>query len=215
MDALGYHRLTCSRTARLHTRHRDLVSAWRQVLVEAGGAIPRRNVERLVRDCNVRLTVNQQRRVDLVVTRLGVNRGLPLLCDVTCVSPVKAAGAARGGSLTVDGGAVEAARRHCREVDYPEVVASTTACLYSLGVEVFGRWGSDSLTLVRLAAREAVRGLPRRVRLSTQTRLLRRWWGLLGLAAQRAVTATVTRGGGADLGVDLVERPPGVADLPC
>ena len=214
LDARGYHRLTCNRTARLHTRHRCLVGAWRQVLVEAGGAIPRRNVERLVRDCNVRLTTNVQRRVDLVVTGLGVNRGLPVLCDVTCVSPVTGAGHARGGSLTVDGGAVEAARRHCRNVDYPEVVASNAACLYSLGVEVFGRWGSDSLTLVRAAARSCVAGLPRRVRLSTQTRLLRRWWGLLGLATQRVVACTITLGRSADLGRDLLERPVRVADLP-
>ena len=189
--------------------------AWRQVLIEAGGAVPRRNVERLVRECNVRLTEHDQRRVDLVATRLGVNRGLPLLCDVTVVSPVTGAGTARGGCLTIDGGAVEAARRHCRDVDYPEVVASNAACLYSLGVEVFGRWGSDSLTLVRAAARARVATLPRRVRLSTQTRLLRRWWGLLGAAAQRAVARSVALGRGADLVGDLLERPVQIADLPC
>ena len=156
-----------------------------------------------------------QRRVDLVVIRLGVDRGMLLLCDVTCVYPVTGLGEARGGSLTVDGGAVEAARRHCRDVDYPEVVASQTARLYSLGVEVFGRWGSDSLALVRAAARQCTRGLPQRVRLSVQTRLLRRWWGVLGLATQRAVAGGVTRGTGADLGRDLLERPPRPADLPC
>ena len=177
--------------------------------------IPRRNVERLVRDCNVRLTENRNRRVDLVATRLGVDRGLPVLCDVTCVSPVTAQGTARGGALTRDGGIVEAARRHCREVDYPEVVASTTARLYSLGVEVFGRWGSDSLRMVRSAARASTTGLPRRVRLSTQTRLLRRWLGLLGLATQRVVAGAITRGGGADLERDLLERPARVVDLPC
>ena len=184
------------------------------MLVEAGGAIPRGNVERLVRDCNVRFTTSLQRRVDLVLTGLGVNRDVPVLCDVTCVSPVTGSGHVRGGCLSVDGGAVEAARRHCRNVDYPEVVASNAACLYSLGVEVFGRWGSDSLTLVRAAARSCVTGLPRRVRLSTQTRLLRRWWGLFGLATQRVVARTVTLGRSADLGRDLLERPVRVADLP-
>ena len=165
----------------------------------SGGAISRRNMERLVRNCNFRLTENVQRRVDLIVTRLEVNRGIRLLCDVTCVSPVTGAGTARAGSLTIDGGAVEAARQHCREQDYPEVVASNAACLYSLGVEVFGRWGSDALTLVRAAARARVAELSRRVRLSTQTRLLRRWWGLLGVATQRAVARTVALGRGADL----------------
>ena len=192
-----------------------MVCAWRQVLIEAGAAIPRRNVERLVRNCHVRLATNVQRRMDLVVTRLGVNRGLPFLCDVTVVSPVTGTGLARSGSLTINGGAVETARRHCRDVDYPEVVTSNAARLYSLGVEVFGRWGSDSLSLIRATARDAVSGLPRRVRLSTQTRLLRRWWGLLGLANQRAIAVQVTEGASADLQGTLSEPTPPLADLPC
>ena len=96
LDPLGYHRLTCTRTARLHVRHRGLMQAWRQVFVEAGGSVPRRQVERLLQDCNVRLATGHQRRLDLVVTNVGVARGLPLLCDVTCVAPVTGAGTARG-----------------------------------------------------------------------------------------------------------------------
>ena len=214
LDRLGYHRLTCTRTARLHTRHSALLNAWRQVLVEAGGAVPRRNVERLLRDCNVQVNAAPQRRLDLVATNLGVARGLPLLCDVTCVAPVTGAGLARPGSLTVNGGAVEAAARRCHTVDYPEVANSGAGRLYSLGVETFGRWGQEPLDLVRRAARECVAGLPRRVRLGTQTRLLRRWWGLLGLAVQRTVAQTVLRGTGADLAEWPCEQPPRVADLP-
>ena len=148
-----------------------------------------------------------------MATGLGVARGLPLLCDVTCVSPVTGAGEARGGSLTVDGGAVEAAARHCHRVDYPEVATSNAARFFCLRVEVFGRWGREALHLVRGLARERAEGLPPRVRLATQTRLLRRWWGLLGLATQRVVTRAVLRGAGADLVDGLVERVPGVAEL--
>ena len=215
LNALGYHRLTCSRTARLHTRHRGLLQAWRQVLVKAGGFVSRQNVERLLRDCNVAVATGPQRRLDLVATGLGVARGLPLLCDVTCVLPVTGAGEARGGSLTIDGGAVEAAARHCHNVDYPEVANSNAGRLLCLGVEVFGRWAREALHLVRAAARERVAGLPPRVRLGTQTRLLRRWWRLLGLAVQRMVARSVLRGAGADLADGLVKRVPEVADLPC
>ena len=175
--------------------------------------MPRRNVERFLHDCNVPLASGLQRRLDLVVTGLGVARGLSLLCDVTRVSPVTGTGEAREGFLTVDGGAVEAASRHRRNVDYPEVERSQAARLYCLGVEVFGRWGSEAQQLVRTAARECVTGLPARVRLGTQTRLLRRWWGLLGLAAQRAVARAVLRGTGADLAKGLLERIPGIAEL--
>ena len=102
-------------------------------MVEAEDSMPRRNVERLLRDCNVPVATGPQRRLDLVVTGLGVARGLPLLCDVTCVSPVTGAGEARGGSLTIDGGAVQSAARRCHQVDYPEVARSQAARLYCLG----------------------------------------------------------------------------------
>ena len=109
---------------------------------------------------------------------------------------------------------MEAAARQCHNVDYPEVATSNAARLYCLGVEVFGRWGREALQLVKAAARERATGLPPRVRLSTQSRLLRRWWGLLGLAVQRAVAQTVLRGSSADLANTLVEGIPGIAELP-
>ena len=109
LDGFGYHRLVCTRSGRAHARHRELVHAWRQVFVEAGGQVPRRNVERLLRDTLVRVPATDTRRLDLVVPGTGVERGLPLLCDVTCVSPISVAGFARPGCLTIDGGAVGAA----------------------------------------------------------------------------------------------------------
>ena len=114
----------------------------------------------------------------------------------------------------MDGGAVEAAARRCHTVDYPEVAHSQAARLFCLGVEVFGRWGREVLNLVRALARERVEGLPPRLRLGTHTRLLRRWWGLLGVATQRVVARAVQRGTGADLAEGLQERVPELAELP-
>ena len=81
-------------------------------------------------------------------------------------------------------------------------------------MEVFGRWGQEALQLIKALARERAAGLPARVRLGTQTRLLRRWWGLLGLATQRLVARAVLRHTGADLVEGLVERAPQLAELP-
>eukprot|EP00959_Pyramimonas_sp_CCMP1952_P132427 2769021-Pyramimonas_sp.AAC.1 len=39
--------------SRWHARHKTVVTAWRQVMVEAGGTVPDRNVERLLADTNV------------------------------------------------------------------------------------------------------------------------------------------------------------------
>ena len=145
MDARGYHRLTCTRTGRIHARHFSLVRAWRQVLVEAGAFIPRRNVERMLRNTQMQVASDDFRRVDLVVPGLGVAGGLPLFCDVTCVSPVTGDGRGTGSCLLDAGGAVRRAHRHCHAVNYPDVDASGVARLLCLGVEVFGHWGVDSL----------------------------------------------------------------------
>jgi len=113
----------------------------------------------------------------------------------------------------VDGGAVAAATARCR-LDYAEVQASASAHLLCLGVEVFGRWGADSLETVPALARERARGLPARVRRGTQLRLLRRWWGLLGVATQRAVALAALRERDYDLVDWALERPPALAELP-
>jgi len=170
-------------------------------------------VERLLRDTGVPVPAGDGRRLDLVVAGLGAFGGLPLLADVFCVSPVTGAGQARPGSLTVDGGAVQAASRRCHTVDYPEVNPSGAGRLLALGVEAFGRWAADSLVTVRELAADRCAGLPPRVRRGLQLRLMRRWWGLLGLATQLAVARAISRGDDADLAPAPLEGPPGIADL--
>ena len=111
LDDFGYHRLTCMRTGRVHARHFTLVRAWRQVLVEAGAFIPRRNIERMLRNTSMPVPADDARRVDLVAPGTGVAGVLPLFCDVTCVSPVTGNGLASGGCLETAGGAVRRAQR--------------------------------------------------------------------------------------------------------
>ena len=202
------------RSGRVHARHFALVRAWRQVLIEAGGSIPRRNVERMLRNCPLRVPADDNRRMDLLVHGLSIFGGLPLYCDVTCVSPITGAGLASSGCLESSGGAVRRAHVACHRHDYPDVASSGVGRLCSLGVEVFGLWDADSLSVVRNAARARCAGLSRRVRLGTNFRLLRRWFGLLGMAVQSAVAYAILEGAGADVPLDTWERgvPPG--DLP-
>ena len=213
-DSMGYRRLADHRSQRLHARHRGLVAAWRQVFMEAGGHVPRRNVERLLRNTHVPgLPPGDMRRLDLVVPGLNVARGLPLFCDVTCVTVITARGRARPGCLTVDGGALRTAER-LNNNTYPEIAASGLGRLCCLGVEVFGRWSSDPVDLIPKLARERARGLPERVRVGTRLALQHRWWSLLGTALQRAVVQAATRDVGEDLTDELLEPIPQLADLP-
>ena len=68
--------------------------------------------------------------------------------------------------------------------------------------------------VVRRAARQRCAGLSHRVRRGTHLCLFRRWFGLLGVAVQRAVTHAVLHGTETDLPTDLTECVPGIADLP-
>ena len=115
--------------------------------------------------------------------------------------------------MTIDGGAVQQASRTCHTTDYPEVNPSGAGRLCALGVEIFGRWSSDALDVVRALGRERCEGLPPRVRRGTHLRLLRRWWGLLGIATQRVVARAVSLGTAADLPETPLESIPGIADL--
>ena len=214
LDAHGHHRAACTRTGRNHARHRSLIAAWRQVFHEAGGHVPQRNVERMLRHTHVPVPPGDNRRLDLVVPGLAVERGLPLFCDVTCVSPLTGSGLARSGATMRDGAIVTDAHRTNRAT-YPEVEQSGLGRLLCLGVETFGRWGEDVLKILPTMAREKCRGLPGRIRQRAQIAQARRWWGLLSVAAQRSVARSLLREEGSDLAEAPLERPPLFADLPC
>ena len=212
-DPLGYRRLADNRSLRLHARHRSLVTAWRQVFVEAGGHVPPRNIERLLRNTHIPVARANNRRLDLVVPGLNIYQGRSLFCDATCVTVITGRGAARPGCLTRDGGALRHVQRENNNT-YPEVDRSGLGRLCCLSNEVFGRWGEDPIEIIPALAREKSRGLPRRIRRGVQLALQNRWWGIVGIAVQRAVVIAATRDVGEDLFDSLLEPTPNFADLP-
>ena len=160
----------------------------------------------------VPVPVYDMRRLDLVVTESSIFRRLPLLCDVFCVSPITGAGSARSGCIMNDGGAVRAASTKCHDTDYPEVDESGIARLCALGVETFGRWSTDAITVVKSLATERCASLPHRVQRGTEQRLLRRWWGVLGMATQRMIARSIYENRSADLPTEICEPNPFFAD---
>ena len=166
-DLHGHHRLTSNLGARLHTRHTLLCNAWRQVFVEAGGQVPDRNVERLLRTTNVPVPSGDQRRLDLIVPGLNVYEGLPLFCDATIVSSLTGCGRARPGISNRGGRLLEDAERDNNRI-YWEVASTGLGKLLCLGAETYGRWSTDCIQLVPLLAREHSRGLHPQIRRRSQ-----------------------------------------------
>jgi len=212
-DPHGHGRVSQSRGGGMNARHTDLVAAWRQVLVEAGGMVPQRNVERMLRATHVPCPPEDQRRLDLVVPGLNVERGLPLFCDITVISPISRNGAPRPGTSNADGTLLAHAQAD-NDDTYHEVISSGLGALLCLGCEVYGRWGAQCVKLVPAMAREYARGLHPRIRRGTVLALQHRWWGLLGMALQRSVAHMVLHAdAGADLSAGQLEPTPTLADL--
>ena len=210
-DQHGHDRIA-QRGSAMNARHTLLVKAWRQVFTEAGGRVPDRNCERMLRDTHVRVHPSDSRRLDIVVPGLNVERGLPLFCDATVVSPISGNGAPRPGTSNTDGSLLTRAREDNDNI-YCEVIDSGLGALLCLGCEVYGRWGPQCVKLVPELARERARGLHPRIRRGTVLSLQHRWWGILGVALQRSVAAMVLNADGADLGGAWLEPPPGLAEL--
>ena len=156
----------------MQARHSAILAAWKQVFCEAGARIPPQNVERLLRTTWVRVPSWDERRLDLVVPGLSVDRGLPLFCDATIISSITRFGEARAGTSNRGGALLERAERE-NNITYTEVAGSNLASLQCLSCEVYGRWGRQCVELVPKLARERSRGLARRVRRGAMLRRLR------------------------------------------
>ena len=212
-DPHGYHRLADNLGGRTNARHKVVVASWRQVFVEAGGEVPDRNVERLLRNTWIPVADHNQQRMDLVVNGLNVQRGLPLFCDVTVVSPLSHRGLPRPGTSNYGGSLLTQARRD-NDATYTSVTNSGLGALYCLGFEVFGRWGKQCIDLVPILAREKSRGMHPRLRRGTALAYQQRWTGVVAVGLMKAVAAAALHGEGADLSTALLEPEPSAGDLP-
>jgi len=212
-DGHGYYRLADGTGGRTHARHKVVIAAWRQVFLEAGGEVPDRNVERLLRNTHVPTEdPHSLLRLDLVVPGLNVASGLPLFCDVTILSPLTHQGRARPGTSN-NGGRLLARAEADNDATYDAVTRSGLGVVRCLGHEVFGRWCPQSVDLLPLLAREKARGMHPRLRRGVALAYQQRWAGVISVGLMKAVAAAAVRSEGSDLATSALEPEPAVADL--
>ena len=173
-DPHGHQLLADGQGGRLHTRHREMVAAWRQVLQEAGGIVPDKNVERLLAKTHVPVCPDDLRRLDLIVPGLHVARGLPLFCDATVVGSITRVGTARSGTSN-RGGALLEREENKNNTTYHEVTTSGLGTVLCLGCEVHGRWGRQSVDTVPRLAYARTEGMHPRIRRGMALGLQHRW----------------------------------------
>jgi len=193
LDALGDHLAACPRTGLLARRANPLERTWTRVAREGGARVAHKQ---LLRDTNVPLADPQDlRQLDMVA--YGISRdGVPLCCDASMVSPLDRAGRPIPRAASTNAVAIARAEQRKRR-RYPELINSPYGRLVVLACEVGGRWNEAALALVAQLAREKCRNAPALLRQAARASWLVRWWGLLSVAAQSALAATL--GGSAPL----------------
>jgi hypothetical protein len=163
----------------------------RRVLREAGArVVPNAKL----RDLGVRSAPrNDNRNIEAAAYGLPLFQGMPLLVDITMVSPLHADGTPRRGAAATDGVAAESARAR-KESTYPELRSSDTAKLVVVACETGGRWSEEAVDFLRQLAQARSRSAPAALRKSAELGWLSRWSGIMAVAAQASLATTLMGG---------------------
>ena len=196
--------------------------ALRRVLREAGAqVVPNAQL----RSLGVRGAPRRDgRNIEAAAYGLPLCHGVPLLVDITMVSPLHADGTPLRGVASTDGVAIAAAEARKRE-RYPELVNATGGpALKVMACETGGRWSQEAIDLVADLAQAKARSAPRLLRRSAELGWQQRWSGILAVAAQAALAASLLGGdpwieAGRDghspgLGAVLASEEPAFSRLP-
>ena len=142
---------------------------------------------------NIDVPVADDRRIEVVANGLALWHGSQQAVDATIVSPVTRAGDARPGADVHPGRAVDSAARRKRRQTYPELERARRYRLVVVGVEVGGRFGAEAATWLRLLAGQRALEVPApcALRAAARAAWVARWSGLLAVAAQRAIAASL------------------------
>ena len=117
--------------------------------------------------------------------------GVQLAVDTTVVSALHANGEARRNAASRDGVALEAARLR-KERTYPELTArGGRARLIVLGVEVGGRWSTETRSFLSRLAHDRARSERFLLRKRVEQAWRLRWGSLLSCAAAWAVAMSL------------------------
>ena len=170
------------------------------------------------------IPVGDRREIEIVAKDFNFVRGnIPLACDVTLVSPLTTAGEAIPRAAEENGIAIQEAEKR-KANKYPELLHSTRCRLVVLAGEVGGRWSAETVRFIEELAKHRSKDAPKRLSKSTRLAWENRWWGMLAVAAQDSLAATLVNdaphllhgweGCGPPLGELLHGEAPTISRLP-
>ena len=190
LDSLGHHRAACARAGVLGKRGWALESIAARICREGGGRVTT-NV--LVRDLDLALpgAVADGRRLEVVVDGLPLFGGAQLAVDTTLVCALRSDGRPTTRAAVEDGAKVTRARRR-KETTYPELVGRhARARLVVLGVEVGGRFSTETQSFLSQLARAKARCENSILRNRVEQAWRLRWGSLLACTTAHAVSSSL------------------------
>jgi hypothetical protein len=188
LDEYGDHRCACSTCGVLRTRAKPLEKAIARVCREAGARV----VENaFLRDMNLNGISNRdQRQIEVLAIGLPLWRGMQLAVDTTLVSPVRRNGMPQPGTENNDGCWLLEARRR-KERKYHELLNSRRCRLVVVALEVGGRWSQEASQFIGLLSKAKARTAPRSMQAAVKAAFMHRWSGIIAVAAQRSLAASL------------------------
>jgi len=188
LDPYGDHLAACPKSGLLKRRAMPQERTWRRIFTEAGAVVQKN--QKLADMKLAGVSPMDDRQVEIMATGLPLYQGLPLVCDASLVSPVKANGIPRPRAAHEPGIAI-ANIEDVKATTYPELVSSTQCKFLVLAGEVGGRWSATTCRLLRdLAAAKSQNAAPR-LRKSAAFAWENRWWSMISVATQNALAATL------------------------
>ena len=211
VDSLEDHRASCATVGRLIRRAGPLERVWARVCREAGARVLQHT---FLRDLNLEgISDDDGRHIEVIAAGLPGVGGAQIALDATLVSPVQANGLPRPRAAFNDGVALQTARE-LKNSKYPELMRSRRCRLVVTAMEIGGRWSEEAWLFLALLAEAKARSSPPLLRRSIVSCLMRRWSGMIAVAAQSAFAASLL-GESTGQTVPHDDWPPPLGELLC
>ena len=206
LDPKGDRAASCPASGRIKLRSTPIERMWARVLREAKARV-RDNV--LLRDtAEPGIDPADGRKVEIVAAGLPMARGLPVVVDVTMVSPLHADGSAWAEAAYKPGISFKRAPKS-KEKTYPELARSTVLHLVVAAMETGGRLSHEAVELLDAAAVARAKDEPRPLRRQAARAWKARWSAMISIAGQDTLAATLVSEGTRTLDCAAGEAPPG------
>ena len=190
LDAYGDHLASCMLSGRVKGRATPLEKTLARVCKEAGGRVlPSHPLSKM----RIGVPPSDNRNIEVYVCGLDCFNGVPLVLDVTMVSPLQCNGNPHPRA-DIEPGVRMKKRVSEKEEFYEELVDATErgeVKFMILPCEIGGRWGDTWFELIRVLAHAKALRAPKLLRRSAEFAWSQRWWNMLSVAAQGSFASSL------------------------